>query len=254
MDRRRGPGVRRAAHGRAPVRPAYRSPSYTLARTVETTPPTTTSPTRAGSGPRGGRCARPPCTPGTPGTGRCSARRPAGNASNYHDAYERRPASISAGTGWLRPRGWAGRDWAASQAEHLATRESAGLFDESSFAKLEVRGPRRRRLPGAGVRQPGGARRRRRHVHPGAERPRRDRDGRHRHPAGGRPLQDRHRHGLGQRGPGVAAAAGARRAGRRRRRRRQRGRGLLRALGAALARGAGGRSRPRTCPTPPSPS
>ncbi|MFD0665760.1 GcvT family protein [Thermocatellispora tengchongensis] len=42
----------------------------------------------------------------------------------------------------LRPRGWAGRHWStAIGAEHLATRAGAGLFDESSFAKIEVTGP-----------------------------------------------------------------------------------------------------------------
>jgi 4-methylaminobutanoate oxidase (formaldehyde-forming) len=42
----------------------------------------------------------------------------------------------------LRPRGWAGKFWSpAIQAECLATRDAAGLFDQSSFAKLEVRGP-----------------------------------------------------------------------------------------------------------------
>jgi glycine cleavage system aminomethyltransferase T/glycine/D-amino acid oxidase-like deaminating enzyme len=42
----------------------------------------------------------------------------------------------------LRPRGWAGRHWSpAIGAEHAATRTSAGLFDESSFAKIEVTGP-----------------------------------------------------------------------------------------------------------------
>lgn len=42
----------------------------------------------------------------------------------------------------LRPRGWAGMHWSpAIGAEHCATREAAGLFDESSFAKLEVSGP-----------------------------------------------------------------------------------------------------------------
>ena len=42
----------------------------------------------------------------------------------------------------LRPRGWAGRHWSpAIAAEALATRSAAGLFDESSFAKLEVAGP-----------------------------------------------------------------------------------------------------------------
>jgi glycine cleavage system aminomethyltransferase T/glycine/D-amino acid oxidase-like deaminating enzyme len=42
----------------------------------------------------------------------------------------------------LRPRGWMGRNWSpAIGAEHLRTREAAGLFDESSFAKIEVSGP-----------------------------------------------------------------------------------------------------------------
>ncbi len=42
----------------------------------------------------------------------------------------------------LRPRGWAGIHWSpAIGAEHRAARETAGLFDESSFAKLELSGP-----------------------------------------------------------------------------------------------------------------
>src|SRR3954468_2074573 len=41
-----------------------------------------------------------------------------------------------------RPRGWAGRLWSpAIVAEHVAARERAALFDESSFSKLEVTGP-----------------------------------------------------------------------------------------------------------------
>jgi glycine cleavage system aminomethyltransferase T/glycine/D-amino acid oxidase-like deaminating enzyme len=41
----------------------------------------------------------------------------------------------------LRPRGWAGRLWSpAIGAEHVACRESAALFDETSFAKIEVSG------------------------------------------------------------------------------------------------------------------
>jgi glycine cleavage system aminomethyltransferase T/glycine/D-amino acid oxidase-like deaminating enzyme len=48
----------------------------------------------------------------------------------------------SGGDGSLRPRGWAGMHWSpAIGAEHRATREAAGLFDESSFAKLELSGP-----------------------------------------------------------------------------------------------------------------
>jgi 4-methylaminobutanoate oxidase (formaldehyde-forming) len=41
-----------------------------------------------------------------------------------------------------RPRGWAGEHWSpAIAAEALATRGAAGLFDETSFSKLEVVGP-----------------------------------------------------------------------------------------------------------------
>jgi 4-methylaminobutanoate oxidase (formaldehyde-forming) len=41
-----------------------------------------------------------------------------------------------------RPRGWAGEHWStAIVTEHLVCRERAALFDESSFAKLEVSGP-----------------------------------------------------------------------------------------------------------------
>ena len=42
----------------------------------------------------------------------------------------------------LRPRGWAGQHWSpAIAAEALATRQAAALFDETSFAKIEVSGP-----------------------------------------------------------------------------------------------------------------
>jgi glycine cleavage system aminomethyltransferase T len=41
----------------------------------------------------------------------------------------------------VRPRGWAGRHWSpAIAAECWATTEAAGLFDQSSFAKLDIRG------------------------------------------------------------------------------------------------------------------
>ncbi len=51
-------------------------------------------------------------------------------------------SNAGAGDESLRPRGWAGHYWSpAIGAEHLATRETAGLFDESSFAKIEVSGP-----------------------------------------------------------------------------------------------------------------
>jgi 4-methylaminobutanoate oxidase (formaldehyde-forming) len=51
-------------------------------------------------------------------------------------------SNAGAGDEDLRPRGWAGEHWSpAIGAEALATRTTAGLFDETSFAKLEVSGP-----------------------------------------------------------------------------------------------------------------
>jgi glycine cleavage system aminomethyltransferase T/glycine/D-amino acid oxidase-like deaminating enzyme len=47
-----------------------------------------------------------------------------------------------AGDEALRPRGFAGRTWSPCvETEHRATREHAGLFDETSFAKIEITGP-----------------------------------------------------------------------------------------------------------------
>jgi glycine cleavage system T protein len=44
--------------------------------------------------------------------------------------------------GLAPPAGWAGHHWSAAiPAEHLATRERAGLFDETSFSKIDVSGP-----------------------------------------------------------------------------------------------------------------
>jgi glycine cleavage system aminomethyltransferase T/glycine/D-amino acid oxidase-like deaminating enzyme len=51
-------------------------------------------------------------------------------------------SNAPAGDEALRPRGWAGRLWSpAIGAEHVACRERAALFDESSFAKIDVAGP-----------------------------------------------------------------------------------------------------------------
>ena len=50
-------------------------------------------------------------------------------------------SNAAAGDESLRPRGWAGQHWSpAIGAEHRATREAVALFDESSFAKLEIAG------------------------------------------------------------------------------------------------------------------
>ena len=50
--------------------------------------------------------------------------------------------NAAAGDESLRPRGWAGQNWSpAIGAEHRACRERVAIFDESSFAKLEIEGP-----------------------------------------------------------------------------------------------------------------
>jgi 4-methylaminobutanoate oxidase (formaldehyde-forming) len=50
-------------------------------------------------------------------------------------------ANADRGDESLRPRGWAGQLWSpAIGVEHLACRESAALFDETSFAKIDVLG------------------------------------------------------------------------------------------------------------------
>jgi 4-methylaminobutanoate oxidase (formaldehyde-forming) len=55
---------------------------------------------------------------------------------NWYDS------NAAGGDEGLRPRGWAGRNWSpAIRAEHAACRDAAALFDESSFAKLEIAGP-----------------------------------------------------------------------------------------------------------------
>lgn len=41
----------------------------------------------------------------------------------------------------LKPNGWVGKNWhPAVSLEHFATREFAGLFDESSFSKIKIKG------------------------------------------------------------------------------------------------------------------
>ena len=92
--------------------------------------------------------------------------------------------NAAAGDESLRPRGWAGRLWSpAIGAEHRACREAAALFDETSFAKIEVSGDGRGRLPRASVREPRRARGRPDHLHVDAQRARRDRVRLHGHAA-----------------------------------------------------------------------
>jgi glycine cleavage system aminomethyltransferase T/glycine/D-amino acid oxidase-like deaminating enzyme len=115
--------------------PHFRSPSYTLKRTKEVYE-TYYDIRYPGHERRAGRPLR------TSSAYRWHAEHDAsfGEKSGWERVnwYE---SNASEGDESLRPRGWAGMHWSpAIGAEHRATRERAGLFDESSFAKLEIAG------------------------------------------------------------------------------------------------------------------
>ncbi|GGK78763.1 FAD-dependent oxidoreductase [Sphaerisporangium melleum] len=63
---------------------------------------------------------------------------------NWFATNEATSAASGTSAGWgeeFRPVGWAGRFWSpAIRAECLATRDAAALFDQTSFAKLEITG------------------------------------------------------------------------------------------------------------------
>ena len=148
-------------------------------------------------------------------------------------------ANEAAGDESLRPRGWAGMHWSpAIGAEHAACRDGAVLFDETSFAKIEVSGPGRRRDARAPVRQPRGPRGRPDHLHADAQLARRHRVRLHGVAAGRGPLRDRHRHRVRPPRPGLDPPP---RGGRRARRGRHVALGVPRAVGPAGARRAGRR-------------
>ena len=113
----------------------YRSPAYTLARTVENyrTYYDIPFPGRQRESGRGLR--RSAAYEWHRGHGAVFGEKAGWERVDYYES-----DAIPAGR-IARPHGWAGRNWSpAIGAEHLATRERVGLFDESSFAKLEVSG------------------------------------------------------------------------------------------------------------------
>ncbi|MEA2215852.1 MAG: hypothetical protein QOK19_1413 [Solirubrobacteraceae bacterium] len=116
--------------------PHYRSPSYTLARTREVYE-TYYDIRYPGHERLAGRPLRTSSAyPWHAAHGAAFGEKSGWERVNWYES------NAPAGQDALRPRGWAGMHWSpAIGAEHLATRERAGLFDESSFAKLEVAGP-----------------------------------------------------------------------------------------------------------------
>jgi glycine cleavage system aminomethyltransferase T/glycine/D-amino acid oxidase-like deaminating enzyme len=114
---------------------AYASRSYTLARTTEVYS-TYYDVKYPGHERQAGRPLR--LSPAYPRLEQLGAS--FGEKSGWERANWFEPNAVAADEG-LRPRGWAGRHWSpAIGAEHVACREAAALFDESSFAKIEVSG------------------------------------------------------------------------------------------------------------------
>ncbi len=116
--------------------PAYRSPGYTLARSIENyaTYYDIHYPNEERQSGRPLRTA--PTYDQLAALGAAFGEKSGWERPNWFET------NASAGHVALRPRGWAGQHWSpAIEAEALATRNAAGLFDESSFAKLEIAGP-----------------------------------------------------------------------------------------------------------------
>ena len=113
-------------------------------------------------------------------------------------------SNAAAGDESLRPRGWAGMHWSpAIGAEHRATRETAAIFDESSFAKMEISGPGAAAFVERLCDNRVARERREDHLHADAEQPGRDRVRLHGRPPRRATLLDRHRHGVRQPRPRV---------------------------------------------------
>jgi glycine/D-amino acid oxidase-like deaminating enzyme len=116
--------------------PQYRSPSYTLKRTKEVYE-TYYDIRYPGHERQAGRPLRVSIAYGWHTAHRAAFGEKSGwERVNWYESNE------AAGDESLRPRGWAGMHWSAAiGVEALATRRTAGLFDESSFSKLEISGP-----------------------------------------------------------------------------------------------------------------
>src|SRR4029450_1877432 len=113
----------------------YRSPSYTHARIKETyeTYYDIRYPNHERSAGRPLRVS--PATPWHREHGAAFGEKSGWERVNWYES------NAAAGDESLRPRGWAGQHWSpAIGAEHEATREAVAIFDESSFAKMEIEG------------------------------------------------------------------------------------------------------------------
>jgi heterotetrameric sarcosine oxidase gamma subunit len=110
----------------------YRSPGYTLARTVENYESYYDIRYPAAERAAGRPLRTSPAYPWHAAHGAVFGEKAGWERVNHYS--EQGPEE-------LRPRGWAGRHWSPCvEPEHRAVRESAGLFDESSFAKVSISG------------------------------------------------------------------------------------------------------------------
>jgi 4-methylaminobutanoate oxidase (formaldehyde-forming) len=114
---------------------AYRTSEYTLARTIEVYS-TYYDVKYPGHERQAGRPLRTsPTYPRLEQLGAAFGEKSGWERPNWFES------NAADGDEGLRPRGWAGMHWSpAIGAEAIATRRAAGLFDETSFAKLEVVG------------------------------------------------------------------------------------------------------------------
>jgi glycine cleavage system aminomethyltransferase T/glycine/D-amino acid oxidase-like deaminating enzyme len=111
----------------------YRSPGYTLARTVENYESYYDIRYPAAEREAGRPLRTSPAYPWHAAHGAVFGEKAGWERVNHYS---------DAGSEEFRPRGWAGRLWSPCvETEHRAVRESAGLFDESSFAKISISGP-----------------------------------------------------------------------------------------------------------------
>ena len=113
----------------------YRSPAYTLARTREVYE-TYYDVKFPGHERRAGRPLRLSAAyPRLAALGAAFGEKSGWERANWFEP------NAARGDESLRPRGWAGRLWSpAIEVEHRACRETAALFDESSFGKIELSG------------------------------------------------------------------------------------------------------------------
>ena len=136
MDRRRSPRVGHVAAGRAPLSAPTTTASACAARTIETYTQYYDihypGEERLSPQPAALPHLLPPARPGLFVRRKFGWERP-----NWFQPYEEKDHGHE-------PLGWAHHNWSrAIGYEHLQTRAAAGLFDETSFNKIEVRGPAR---------------------------------------------------------------------------------------------------------------